>query len=282
MKTLNNCKKLLIEVNQTCNLNCTYCFYRDYGRVSNSLSIENIEEMLEKCPNVDEFFLTGGECFTSKNIDQIIDKLSDKGYLTIFTNGVKLNDYDDKHLLETVNKVDRFIISFDHYDYENCVCRKFLNKTLSVIKRILEIDKERLEVKVCISKFNDKDLEDIFKYLIDLGVKYLSINFIFDIKNTPYKHEIKNKKELKSIFKIIDKYISYFNEPYIEVLRDLYLNDKTTSKYPCLADNKYFYLDCCDKYYICPGNCKKIGDRGDYKKCFSKECINEWEIMYRR
>ena len=41
MKTLNNCKKLLIEVNQTCNLNCTYCFYRDYGRVSNSLSIEN-------------------------------------------------------------------------------------------------------------------------------------------------------------------------------------------------------------------------------------------------
>ena len=193
MKTLNNCKKLLIEVNQTCNLNCTYCFYRDYGRVSNSLSIENIEEMLEKCPNVDEFFLTGGECFTSKNIDQIIDKLSDKGYLTIFTNGVKLNDYDDKHLLETVNKVDRFIISFDHYDYENFVCRKFLNKTLSVIKRILEIDKERLEVKVCISKFNDKDLEDIFKYLIDLGVKYLSINFIFDIKNTPYKHEIKNK-----------------------------------------------------------------------------------------
>ena len=59
----------VIHLTEKCNLNCTYCFYRDYGRVSNSLSIENIEEMLEKCPNVDEFFLTGGECFTSKNID---------------------------------------------------------------------------------------------------------------------------------------------------------------------------------------------------------------------
>lgn len=282
MNTLENCKKILVEVNQTCNLNCTYCFYRDYGRVINQLSIDNIKEMLDKCPKLEECFLTGGECFTSRNIDQIIDLLTDKCYLTVFTNGVKLNNYNDERLKDTVNKVNRFIISFDHYDVDNYKCRSNLDKTLSVIKRILEIDIERLEVKVCITKFNSEELDNIFKYLVDLGVKYLSINFIFDIKNTIYKHEVKNKRELNKIFKIIDKYIDYFNKTYIDVLKELYLNGKYLDKYPCIADSEYYYLDCCNNYYICPGNSKKLGCRGDCKKCYSKECANEWEIMYRR
>lgn len=279
---MNNCKKILIEVNQTCNLNCTYCFYRDYGRVANQLSVDNIKEMLDKCPKLEECFLTGGECFTSKNIDQIIDLLTDKCYLTVFTNGVKLNDYDDNHLEEIVKKVNRFIISFDHYDVENYICRKNLDKTLSLIKRILKIDKERLEVKVCITKFNSEEIDKIFKYLVDLGVKYLSVNFIFDIKNSNYKHEVKSKRELNKIFKVIDKYIDCFNKAYIDVLKELYLNGKSLDKYPCLADSEYYYLDCCNNYFICPGNCKKLGCRGDYKECYSKECANEWEIMYRR
>ena len=76
MVELKDCKKILIEVNQTCNLNCTYCFYRDYGRTTKSLNLENIDELLKKCPNADEFFLTGGECFTSSNIEAIIEKLT--------------------------------------------------------------------------------------------------------------------------------------------------------------------------------------------------------------
>ena len=58
MQELKKCKKILIEVNQTCNLNCTYCFYRDYGRNTKSLSLNSINEMLEKCPNAKEFYLT--------------------------------------------------------------------------------------------------------------------------------------------------------------------------------------------------------------------------------
>ena len=55
MQKYTKCKKLLIEVNQTCNINCTYCFYRDYGRVKNFLNIEDIKKILEICPNADEF-----------------------------------------------------------------------------------------------------------------------------------------------------------------------------------------------------------------------------------
>ena len=70
MQELKKCKKVLVEVNQTCNLNCTYCFYRDYGRVTNGINIQNIDDLLENCPLADEFYLTGGECFTSPIIEE--------------------------------------------------------------------------------------------------------------------------------------------------------------------------------------------------------------------
>jgi len=282
MKILNNCKKILIEVNQTCNLNCTYCFYRDYGRVSESLSLDNIKEMLKKCPNADEFFITGGECFTSKYIDEIIDLLHKNGSVIVFTNGIILGKYDENRFKQVVNNVDRFIISFDTFNFDNYVCRKNLDNTLETIKRILEYDPLKLEVKVCISHYNIDDLQEIFKGLIDLGVKYLSVNFVFDIKNSKINHEIKNYEKLVEIFNIIDKYKLYFNDKYIQVLKDLYLKNIVNEKFPCLADDSYYYLDCTNNYLICPGNCKKIGQRGNFKECYSKECANEWEIMYMR
>lgn len=282
MLELKDCKKILIEVNQTCNLNCTYCFYRDYGRTTKSLNLENIDELLKKCPNADEFFLTGGECFTSSNIEAIIEKLTKKGEIIAFTNGVILNRYSDDRLLNVVNNVDRFIISFDSFDFDNYICRKKLDQTINTIRRILKIDANKIEVKVCINQCNYKYIDEVFKLLIDMGVKFLSVNFVFDIKNSDIKHEIKETSMLKKIFDIIYKYEEYFNIDYINMLYDLYINNKINENFPCLADKEYYYLDCTNQYLICPGNCKKLGERGNWKKCFSKECANEWEIMYKR
>ena len=282
MQKLKKCKKILIEVNQTCNLNCTYCFYRDYGRTKQSLSMDNINELLDNCPNINEFYLTGGECFTSPIIDEIIDVLSKKGKVIAFTNGVILNKYDVDRLLKVVNNVDRFIISFDSFDFDNYLCRSRLDQTINTINKILKIDREKIEVKVCITKYNCDYIEKVFKELVSMGVKYLSINFIFDINNTSLKHEVKDKKELENIFNIIYKYKEFFNIRYIDMLYDLYIENKINDNYPCLADNEYYYLDSNNQYLICPGNCKKIGCRGNWKECFSKECANEWEIMYMR
>lgn len=282
MQKLKKCKKILIEVNQTCNLNCTYCFYRDYGRATKSITMNNINEILENCPSVDEFYLTGGECFTSLIIEEIIEKLSTRGKVIVFTNGVILNKYSDSRLFKVVNNVDRFIISFDSFDFENYICRKKLEETIGTIKKILQIDKNKLEVKVCITQFNCDYVEKVFCQLINMGVKYLSVNFVFDIQNSELKHEVIEKKELKKIFDIIYYYKEFFNIDYINVLYDLYITEKINSNFPCLADKEYYYLDSTNQYLICPGNCKKIGQRGDWNKCFSKECANEWEIMYMR
>ena len=282
MQELEKAKKILIEVNQTCNLNCTYCFYRDYGRTRNSLKKCDIEGLLKKCPNVNEFYLTGGECFTSPNIEEIIEILSSKGKVIVFTNGIILNTYDRDRFRKVIDNVDRFIISFDSFDYDDYICRKRLDETIETIKKIIKVDNEKVEVKVCITNYNYKNLEEIFKKLIKLSVKYLSVNFIFDIKNSDILHEVKDMGVLKGIFDIIYNYKEYFNMDYIDMLYDLYINNKINDKFPCLADSEYYYLDCANEMLICPGNCKKIGDRGDWKKCFSKECANEWEIMYMR
>lgn len=282
MEKLNNCKKVLIEVNKTCNLNCTYCFYRDYGRDTNKINIQDINNLLIKCPSADEFYLTGGECFTSPIIEQIIECLSARGKVTTFTNGTVLNKYDDERLRKVVNNVDTFIITFDSFDTENYLCRNRLDETVSTIRKIINIDSNKLEVKVCVNEYNYNYIEELFKGLVDMGVKYLSVNFIFDIENSDLHHEIKDIEKIKYVFDAIYKYEKYFNSNYIEMLYDLYINNRINENFPCIADSEYFFLDSANNYLICPGNCKKIGSRGNWKKCFSKECANEWEMMYKR
>lgn len=275
-----NCKKLLIEVNQKCNLNCTYCFYRDYGRNNQELSIRKLKETLNDLPNVKEFYLTGGECFLAKDIGKMIKYLSELGEVITFSNGTVLNTLSKQDLIEIVNLVSRFIITYDSNDFENFKCRRKLDETFSLLKKMVSINSNKLEVKVCITKYNYSYIDEIFKYLIDNGVKNLSTNLVFDIKNSEIKHEVDDIQDLRMVFSVIDKYKDYFNKNYIEVLKEFYLNNIITEKYPCIADREYLFMDCLGDLLICPGNKKQIGDRGDWKKCFSKECINEWEMFY--
>ena len=282
MQELKKCKKVLVEVNQTCNLNCTYCFYRDYGRVTNGINLQNIDDLLENCPFADEFYLTGGECFTSPIIEEIIERLTPRGKVITFTNGVILNKYDDERLKKVVNNVDTFIITFDSFDTENYLCRDKLSETISTIKKILNIDSNKVEVKVCINEYNYDHIEELFVGLIDMGVKNLSVNFVFDIQNSKLNHEVKELKKLRHVFEVINNYREYFNSKYIDMLYDLYINNEINERFPCIADSEYYFLDCSNNYLICPGNCKKLGTRGEWKECFSKECANEWEMMYTR
>ena len=282
MQELRKCKKVLVEVNQTCTLNCTYCFYRDYGRVADRINLQNIDDLLENCPSADEFYLTGGECFTSPVIEEIIERLTPRGKVITFTNGVILNKYDDERLKKVVNNVDTFIITFDSFDTKNYLCRDKLLETISTIKKILNIYSNKVEVKVCINEYNYDHIEELFVGLIDMGVKYLSVNFVFDIQNSKLNHEVKELKKLRHVFEVINNYREYFNSKYIDMLYDLYINNKINERFPCIADSEYYFLDCSNNYLICPGNCKKLGTRGEWKECFSKECANEWEMMYTR
>lgn len=269
-------KKILIETNQQCNLNCTYCFYNDIGRNDDFLTLNHIKKICEKYSNANEFYLTGGECTLNGEFQDIVDYLSSKGKITIFTNGLNFIKFDDLGLKNIVNKTHKFIITYDSNN-PNYILRKGLEKNVvDSIKKILDIDKEKVEIKICLSKLNFNDFEITIKFLIKLGVKHISINYIKNIMNTNINFELSDE-EINKTFLIINKYKKYFDKENIEFIQKSY-KEKFKNSVQCIAGEKFIYIDCSGKVFYCPSSCKKIDDKKN-NNCFGKHCINLWEMF---
>ena len=264
-------KKLLIELNQVCNLNCEYCFYRDYDRDKEVLQLENLKSIIKNYPNLEKVYLTGGEATINKDFLDIVNEFKNNNIdVVVFTNGIKLNTVEN--LEKYVNPVDKFLITYDHFK-ESYKYRLKLDTTLDTIKKIISIDSNKLEVKVCINNKNIKDLDDIFKFLIDLGVKHFSINLIHNIESNDENFELTNE-EFNYAFEVIDKYKDYFNKTYINYLKDFFFNHNMKIEDTCIAGNTFKFINCKGEEYICPANFGKKGN------CLSKECICIWEMFY--
>lgn len=264
-----NCESLLIEITQKCNLNCLYCFYRDYGRAENEISKETLLNILNKYYHIDNIYLTGGECTLAKDFLEIIKICSEKAHVTIFTNGVTL--YDDTFFKEVNKYVSNYIITFDEFNVDY-PCRKLIKKTDLVIKKILANSPNKLVVKVCINKFNIENLTNIFDYLKQIGVKKVSVNFVHNIKNNAIEFEL-NEIEKRKVFSILDSYesIRYIN--YYDLIRDFYLNKKNSLVSKCKAGTLFYYYDCNGNLHDCPAECNKL------KTCLSKECTSLYEMF---
>ena len=74
----------------------------------------------------------------------------------------------------------------------------------------LNLDSNKVEVKVCINEYNYDYIGELFAGLIDMGVKFLSVNFVFDIQNSNLLHEVKELKKLRHVFDVINIYKEYF------------------------------------------------------------------------
>lgn len=264
-------EKILIELNQTCNLNCEYCFYRDYSRDVEFLTTDKINDIITSNIDLKKVYLTGGEATINKNFKDIIETFYKNNIkVTIFTNGVKLSEV--KNLEDFLNPVEKYIVSYDHYK-ESYKYRLKLDCTINFIKKAISINKDKIVVKVCINKKNVHDLDNIFKYLIDLGVIHLSVNFIHNIKTNSNNFELSNE-EIKEVFEIIDTYINYFDKKYILYLKDYFIRKNYNIESTCIAGDRFSFINCKGEEYICPANFGKKG------KCLSKECICIWEMFY--
>lgn len=266
-------KKILVELNQTCNLNCEYCFYRDYSRNKEMLNLNDIKNIISTNPNLEKVFLTGGEATINSHFKEIIEEFKKNDIkVVVFTNAIKFNNAEN--LDSYINLVEKFLVTYDHYkDYYKY--RMNLDATLNVIKKIVSYNCDKLVVKVCINKQNIDDLDDIFHFLVNLGVKYFSINFIRNIESSNIDFEL-SLSELAKVFEIIDKYIGYFNSKYIGYLKRFFFNNDMSIELSCLAGDKFKFINCKGEEYICPANFKKKGG------CLSKECICIWEMFYEK
>lgn len=274
--TNDDVEKILIELNQFCNLNCSYCFYNDFGRSEKYLNLDDIKEICNKYKNANDFYLTGGECTLNNDFYQIVDFLSQKGNVTIFTNGIVFSELDNKFLKQFISKVKKIIITYDSHNPNYLLRKGYEEKVVNALKKIVDIKSDKLEIKICLNNLNFNDFDNTINYLVNLGVKHLSINFIKNITSNNTNFELSNENINKS-FIIIRKYKEYFNNLNMKLMEKSYKNN-FNNHVSCLAGDKFIYIDCFGKEYYCPSSCKLLDNKKD-NKCFGKHCINLWEMF---
>ena len=277
-------KKALIEINQNCNLNCDYCFYNDYVRKKESLKLNDIENLFNQYKHLKQFYLTGGECLLATEIDNIIDFLSAKGSVVIFTNSINLTNKSKDYLKWFIEKIKRVIITFDSFNYAYKARGDSSDIVLDNIGELLELNSDKVEVKVCLSKININDFEKTINRLRELGVKKMSLNFIHNIENSNLKYEITDEEDLKNVFEIIDYNIDLFNYYDIEDFKNFFLKRENRIIDKCICGNSMVFIDCTGKIYDCPARLVEFNEKYNSNQeakvfCLSKECINLWEVF---
>lgn len=265
----NKGKTLLIELTQQCNLNCKYCFYRDYGRAKEEIDLFKLQEIISENEDISEIFFTGGECTIAKAFLQIIEEASKKAKVTIFTNGIKLKDIT--FLKQIDGFISQYIVTYDDYKNEY-FCRDNVEFTEKGIQNVLKISPDKLVVKICINKYNIDNLENIIKHIYQLGVKKISINMIHNINNSSNNFELE-KNDIIKAFDILDEYKEICHINYYDDVKTFFKQDMNLLNKKCKAGKSFFFYDCYGNKKKCPGDCKK-------KNCkVTKECISLFEMF---
>jgi MoaA/NifB/PqqE/SkfB family radical SAM enzyme len=182
-----------IVLSSKCNLNCKYCFAKDYIKSENEkFSLDNFKKAVNfiKTKEDERIGIVGGEPFLHPDFDKILDILEqdiDINNVIIFTNGIFIKKYLNK--LKN-NKFNLLI---------NCNYPEDIGKDYDVLKKNL----------IALQKSGIKN--------ITLGINLYSslknYNFIFDLLKTVNLHELRfsfafskeQKNNTKNIFDLYKK-----------------------------------------------------------------------------
>lgn len=269
-------QKILFETNQFCNLNCEYCFYNNVARSDKYLTCENIKSFCEKYPSANEFFITGGECTLNNDFNKIIGYLALQGKVTIFTNGINIGKYCNEHISKILDKLYKIVITYDSANPGYFLRKGMEKQVFSSIKKVVKINASKLEVKICLNKWNFNDFEKTINELIKNNVEHFSVNYIKNISGSKERFELSYQEVLKS-FKIIRKYEKYFKKKNVDFIYESYKNNfNNTVK--CIAGQRLVYIDCVGNEFYCPSSSIRLAQKKQ-KECFGKHCINIWELF---
>lgn len=266
MKNMKNFTIALIELNQHCNLNCEFCFYRDYGRIEEQLSLNSLKSIVERFPNLDNFFVTGGECTLNEDILQIAEYLSNKGWVYIFTNGY-LIDKDLSKYLELESRIHKSYLTIHECDYGKVVYRDIYDN----------LNKDKTIIKININNFNINKVTKILDVYIAKGFNSFSFNYIHNIISSSIDYEVKIKDLEELLIKLKD-YERYIDLENLEM--QLKLKKGVGTRNIGLCGDKFIYVNCLGKIYNCPS----AMNENIYCKCKNcempmAECVSLLEIF---
>ena len=172
-----------------CNLRCSYCDTR-YSFENPKFTDESVEEIMNyvRKANVKNITITGGEPLLQKNINELLEKLTNEGYnVEIETNGsINIKDFvNNSNISYTLDYKLPVSLMEKHMDTENY---KYITKKDSVkfvcgsdldLKRVKEIiDQYDLTSKTnCIISpvFNMIKLESIVGFMKDNNLNNLKM-----------------------------------------------------------------------------------------------------------
>jgi len=243
-------KKVILELLSSCNLNCSYCFYRTSNKFHSPdfLSKKEIFALIDKMvkERINKLVLTGGEPTLHPNFIEISEyAMSKMPRVTICTNGV-ISDSNLKNKIIKLN-FSTYTVSIDSH-IEN-IHDKFrgrmsaFKKTVAFIKK-LKLNNRNVSIHITLHPENIDNIEETINFC-KIFSKEIVVSSIYNNKLNEYD-EPKGYSQ-----KLINFKKKYLNSP-----------DITLVGFTPFCENK----DCLDQKSIFV-----INRKGELVSCYWKE-----------
>ena len=236
-------RDLRISVTDRCNFRCTYCMPKEvYGESFKFLprkelldfnEIERIAQTFAKL-GVNKIRITGGEPLVRKNIEELIQKLSNISGIediAMTTNGYLLESKLDSLIQSGLNRITVSLDSIDSKTFKKMSGQNFeVEKVLSAIKSANDKGFKNLKINCVVQKnVNEHSILDLLDYFRDSGniVRFIEYMDVGNINGW----ELKDVISVKEILEIIEsKYkVKKLKENYQgEVAKRYILKDYST------------------------------------------------------
>lgn len=202
------------ECTLRCNLNCIHCG-SDCMKDSaiNDMPKEDFFKALDEItpdivPNKTMIVLTGGEPILRKDISEIGKELYKRGFpWGVVSNGMGMQKSTIEKLLES--GIRAMTISLDGLEESHNWLRGNKNSFKYAIEALYILSKTeglRYDVVTCANQKNINELTELYKLLIQLGLKEWRIFTVFPIGRAKRHENLQlNPKEFKGLFDFIEK-----------------------------------------------------------------------------
>lgn len=222
------------EMTLKCNMNCMHCGSKAGKQREKELDLDECMDIALQLIDMGLKYITliGGEIFFKEDWDKVARKFIDNGvYTNIITNGYKVREKQYEQIRNS--GIKQIGISLDGMEKTHNTIRRrddAFSEAMGVFNRLIK-DGYYTEAITTISDLNIGDLEDMYKLLIDTGVRIWQlqlcspmgnaagkVDFLIDPLKVPYITDfIRRKNEEGKILLVAGDNIGYYdeNEKYI-------------------------------------------------------------------
>jgi tungsten cofactor oxidoreducase radical SAM maturase len=181
--TVNNLKKLYLEITNQCNLDCIICYRKNWNGCGSQLSlplIEELTEQLKSLPHLKQIVIGGvGEPTIHNDFATISQRLSNYE-LSLTTNAYYWND---EHLETMVKYYQNIVVSIDGLPSTFETIRGFSFDILKTnLSRLVELKKKlnsktpKIYAQLVLSKLNVDEVFPLLAMLRSMGVAHLNLS----------------------------------------------------------------------------------------------------------